>query len=157
MSSFLGAAGLGTYVIAEDDWRLDATWMSDLQREFIRVRTPFSYRNQYWPRAAFVGDMSTDFGVLEPDWRHSPDLTRGHNTRYGIIGVTRDVYGAPLGGVLVKLFRLSDDEKMDQIVSDPSGNYLVSTPWYPDPHYLVMYKQGSPDVFGSSPNTLIAG
>ena len=43
------------------------------------------------------------------------------------------------------------------VVSDPLGNFLVTTPYYPDQHYLVFYLTGSPDIFATTQNTLIAG
>ena len=105
-------------------------------------------------------DASGDEWCQAITWE-TPELIEpkggGSNSRFGVQGVTRDVWNAPLGGVLVKLFRTSDDLKVDQIVSDPDGNYLVSTPYYPDAHYIVEYKVGSPDVFGTSVNTLIGG
>lgn len=83
------------------------------------------------------------------------DLTGGAMYRFAISGVTRDVNGSPLGGVTVKMFRTSTDEMVGSVVSDPLGNYFVTSPYYPDTHYIVMYKAGFPDVFGTTVNTLI--
>ena len=93
--------------------------------------------------------------VRETGWWELPDITGGATYRFGVSGVTRDVYGSPLGGVTVKLYRSSTDEMVGSVVSDPSGNYFVTSPYYPDTHYLVMYKTGTPDVFGTSANTLV--
>lgn len=82
-----------------------------------------------------------------------PDLTGGNDTRYGISGVTRDVYNSPLTFCTVKLFRTVDDSLVYTAQSDGNGQYTVLTP-YTDNHYLVTYKVGPPDVFGSSPNNL---
>lgn len=83
-----------------------------------------------------------------------PEQPSGGSSRLGVLGVTRDQYGSPLGGVTVKLFRTLDDTKQDQVVSDPSGNFLLTSPFY-DAHYLVFYKAGFPDVTGASVNTII--
>jgi len=44
---------------------------------------------------------------------------------------------------------------IDSTISDPSGNFLVSTAYYPDTHYIVAHKTGSPDIDGVTPNTLV--
>jgi hypothetical protein len=149
MSLFVGAAR-PTTILTGNEWRLEPIFWSNEIRE-----GSLGYYSPWWPRPGFIGDLAVDVGLIEATWFELPEITRGTNTRYGIAGVTRDVYGSALGGVLVKLFLLSTDVKVDQIVSDPLGNFLVSTPFYPDDHYLVEYKAGSPDVFGSSVNTLI--
>jgi hypothetical protein len=127
----------------------------DIENDYVQCDPIFSYANGFWPRSGFAGDISVDLSTLESVWFEQPDMTSGANSRVGFQGVTRDVYNSPLGGVTCKLFRTSDDAKIDQIVSDPSGNYLLSSPYYPDAHFIVTYKTGSTDVFGSSVNTLI--
>lgn len=70
-------------------------------------------------------------------------------------GVSRDSAGNPLGGVTVKLFHTSDDSFVTSTISDGSGNwtlYNVSG----EPFYIVEYLAGAPDVFGTSPNNLVA-
>jgi hypothetical protein len=69
-----------------------------------------------------------------------------------IVGVSRDSTGAALGSCTIKVFRTADDVLVASTVSDGSGNWTA----YPDqegPYYFVEYKAGSPDVFGTSPNT----
>jgi hypothetical protein len=69
-----------------------------------------------------------------------------------IIGVSRDSTGVSLGSCTVKIFRTADDVCVASTVSDGSGNWTA----YPNqegPYYFVEYKAGSPDVFGTSPNT----
>ena len=75
--------------------------------------------------------------------------------RTSILGVTKDSAGAPLGSVTVQLFRTSDDTFQTEVVSTAAGNYVL----YPDvagPFYIVAYKAGSPDVAGTTVNTLEA-
>lgn len=159
MTSFIHASGGFSY-LGEDDWRLDSTWISDLERESIRVRSPFSFRNQYWPGSTgFIGDQATDFGVgvLETEYRRIPDLTRGRNSRYGFVGVSRDEFGSPLGQCVVTLFKTSDDSVVDRTMSDVYGAYVASTPFYPDTHWLKIKKTGSPDKQGVTIDTLIGG
>lgn len=69
-----------------------------------------------------------------------------------LIGVSRDAGGTPLGLCVVKVFRTLTDELVATTTSDGSGNWTV----YPNaigPYYIVEYKAGSPDVFGTSLNT----
>lgn len=113
----------------------------------------------YWPGN---GGLQTDAGGLYGDiqssvWWELPEKISGQSSRFGILGVTRDVYGSPLPGVTLKLFRSSDDTKVDQQTSLIDGTYLLTTPFYPDAHYVVAYKTGSPDVEGTTVNTLIGG
>ena len=69
-----------------------------------------------------------------------------------IVGVSRDSTGVALGDCTVKVFRTTDDVLVASTRSDGSGNWTA----YPNqegPYYYVEYKAGSPDVFGTSPNT----
>lgn len=69
-----------------------------------------------------------------------------------IVGVSRDATGAALGTCVVKVFRTEDDVLVASTTSDSSGNW-TAYPNQPGPYYFVEYKAGSPDVFGTSPNT----
>ena len=69
-----------------------------------------------------------------------------------IIGVSRNATGAALGTCVVKVFRTADDVLVASTTSDGSGNW-TAYPNQPGPYYFVEYKAGSPDVFGTSPNT----
>lgn len=76
---------------------------------------------------------------------------------FKIEGITRDSTGAILGSCVVHLFRTSDDVEIDQVNSDASGNFILTSGISPgQQHYIVAYKSGSPDVAGTSVNTLTA-
>jgi hypothetical protein len=72
---------------------------------------------------------------------------------YLVTGVTQDLNGNPLGGCTVKLFNTANDTVSQQVVSDGSGNYSFivdkTLKWY-----IVSYLAGSPDVAGTTVNTL---
>jgi hypothetical protein len=72
---------------------------------------------------------------------------------FTITGVTKDSSGAALGGCTVKLFNRATDAKEQETVSDGSGNYsfIVSRT---QTYYVVAYLPGSPDVAGTTLNTL---
>lgn len=79
----------------------------------------------------------------------SPDFA---TSAYAITGVTRDASGTPLGSVNVTMYLTGTDAVVARTVSDGSGSF--SFPATAGPYYLVFYKLGTPDVFGSSVNTL---
>ena len=71
-----------------------------------------------------------------------------------IIGVTRDSAGSPLGSVTVQAFLTATDAYVRETVSDAGGYYVLCTQFDGQTHYLVAYKTGSPDVAGTTVNTI---
>jgi hypothetical protein len=71
-----------------------------------------------------------------------------------ITGVTRNSTGVALGSCVVDLYRTENESWIANTTSDGSGNYsfqiLVGGPFF-----IVAYKAGGPDVFGTSVNTLV--
>lgn len=155
MSRFIGGA-MPTNLIAQNDLRMhDHIGECVYQEEWVDVFGVLTFQTDWWPGArGFFGDQGADMSCLYPPWAGQPYLTQGSYGRFGVRGVTRDAYGSRLGGVTVKLFRTADDSLQDSEVSDPEGNYLVTTP-YTDAHYLYIYKAGPPEMYGGSANTLI--
>jgi hypothetical protein len=128
-------------------------WSKEIEGEF---------RNLYWPgRGGLIGDSGageTGLGLPFGDAYSAggfepPEYTSGTRIRYVITGKSRDGNGSPMGTCIVKLFRTADDSLQDSTTSDGSGNFRVTTPWY-EVHYLNMYKAGSPDIYGTTPNTI---
>lgn len=118
-----------------------------------------SFRSPWWPCSGqLLGDGAADVPLLVDRPARWGDIwyASGANGRLAISGVTCDQYFSPVGGVTVKLFRTLDDSLQASVVSEPDGSYLVTTP-YSDAHYLVIYKSGTPDLFGTTVNTLVAG
>lgn len=159
MSQLVGQATPGWPVAATDERISAVFYFDDLRWTPVDDLETSTFANSYWPGSAgLLGAYSGDGPLLTPVWFNPPETTRGRNSRYGVVGVTRDEYGSVLGGCTVRLFRTSDNLLVDTTLSDAlSGRYLASTPYYPDAHYLVVYKTGVPDRYGTSPNTLIAG
>ena len=92
-------------------------------------------------------------GILQSGYRGAPFKSPSFSTQgYSISGVTRDSGGTPLGGVVVDLFLTADDTKIAATVSDGAGNFSFGAT--AGPYYLVAYKTGTPDVAGTSVNTL---
>lgn len=72
-----------------------------------------------------------------------------------ISGITRDSAGAALGNCVVNLFQTQGNVFVATTTSDASGNYSFSVPGNSSASFVVAYKAGSPDVSGTTLNTLI--
>ena len=72
-----------------------------------------------------------------------------------ITGITKDSTGATLGSCVVQLFRTVDEVFMSESISDGAGAYTL-TAIGSGPFFIVAYKAGSPDVAGTTVNTLSA-
>ena len=158
MSGFISATS-GVQRIEADDRRLMAPRYGQIGALFADVDImPGTFATEWWPArasAGLVGDLGVDVGILAGvRWGHY-DIAAGASSRFGFVGVTRDQWGTAIATCTVYLFRTSDNVLVDTTTSDPSGNFLLNTAFYPDTHYIVAHKSGSPDVDGVTPNTLI--
>jgi hypothetical protein len=109
-----------------------------------------------WPRSSFTGQDYTNMPMIwEPmhqawEWNI---LTTGVRVRKKVIGVTKDGSGVVLGGCTVQLFNTATGTLVDTQVSDSAGNYTLT-----DPNnvacFVVGYLPGSPDVAGTTVNTV---
>lgn len=157
MSGFIGMTALPPFVSGIQDLRLNRMDFQPKQVFADIWATPSaSFETAWWPKGGgFIGDLGSDVGLFEASWWGEYDQAAGAASRFGFIGVTRDANGSPVASCTVKLFRTSDDALLDTTVSDPLGNFLLNTAYYPDAHYMVAHKSGSPDVDGISQNNLI--
>lgn len=170
MSNFIGNLGNGDDTILRqtdlDDslgpwgWSREGSFFTWLR--VLMIGAP-SWDSGYWPGGSgLIGNQGTDWGMTGITgtatgglfWEQI-EITRGANGRFLVTGVSRDQYGSPIASCTVRLFHTSDNILQDTQTSDASGNFTVSTPYYPDTHYIVAYKSGSPDVEGTTVNTLI--
>lgn len=83
--------------------------------------------------------------IAQTDWAAS---------NRALIGVSRDSTGAILGGCVIDLFVSGSDQLIAATVSDVSGVFSFGNPGT-GPFYIVAYKAGSPDVAGTTVNTLL--
>ena len=86
--------------------------------------------------------------------RQSYQQTDWYASNTAITGVTRDSAGAVLSSAQVNLFLTGGDIWQAGQVSDASGNFSFKNPGT-GPFYIVAYKTGSPDVAGTTTNTLL--
>jgi hypothetical protein len=101
----------------------------------------------------FVGAMRVVFDVT----------TYFKPTRYTVSGVTRDSAGAALGDCSVEIYETVSGLLRGATVSDANGNYTFDVTGgeavdiYGNllTFFVVAYKAGAPDVFGTTVNTLV--
>lgn len=74
-----------------------------------------------------------------------------------IFGVTKDSAGAALASCTVKLFETLTDRYVESQVSGADGTYEFRSASLSTAYYVVAYKAGSPDVAGTTVNTLVGG
>ncbi len=117
-----------------------------------------------WPTARFsgggdvggsgympVGQGLGDSGMWEP---FSCD-GEGTQTKRFIRGTCVDASEVPVANATVQAFRTSDDFYAGEGVSLDDGTYYVGVEQALGvAHYLVAYKPGSPDIAGTTVNTL---
>lgn len=161
MSQFIGASRPVVILQANDMRLMSENYRQDLElSDFSLWGLPGGdFTSPWWPDSSIVDDQSNGMSgsILQFDtWGYFEEVG-GTISRYGVVGVTRDVNNSPISGVTVKLYRTSTDEVVSTQVSDAAGNFTVTTPYYPDAHYVVMYKTGTPDIFCTTVNTLIGG
>lgn len=160
MSQFLipQAAGLRINLLCPDTHSIRSpldTWNDGGRGPQVRPWSPglLFTMPRYMP-----GDLDVP---LEP-WRDNNDFDEMiYNTDWGgapgmlkIRGTTRDSSGNPLGNCIVQGFRTSDDLYVGEVTSDSAGYFELPTPYSGTNHYLLAYKAGSPDIAGSTVNTL---
>lgn len=75
--------------------------------------------------------------------------------RFSISGVTRDSAGTQLDACDVVLYESATDLPVARTVSGASGDYSITLGNNAGFFYVVAYKDGSPDVFGTTVDTLV--
>lgn len=147
-------AAIGTALFGANDWRLQPVnyrpvplWMPEETR---------------WPRSAIrsagltVAEAPLNAAPMVWDWDQylysAPLVGQRRNI---VTGVTYDSVGTILGSAVVKLYETASDAVMDTgVTSDPTTGVYVATSPTNTACYAVAYKTGSPDVEGTTANTL---
>lgn len=127
-----------------------------------RVQAPWE-DGMLWPSSRWVGSDAGGYGLFGQDaadfgrWAANAggafEETGGQQCRK-LVGTSRDASGAPLGSCVVRGYVTATNALAGTVTSDSSGYFALCT-YSTGAHYLVAYKAGSPDVAGSSVNTLI--
>lgn len=153
----LGAAAFTVGLARQNDERL-------LQRGTTTGAIGVEASPEPW-RAGLLRGRSFFFGPEEAmmltedcedvvlDWDSRPAAGGGAQRRK-IIGTTLDSGGSPLGNCIVQGFVTATDTFVFQVTSDTAGYFELPTQYVAAQHYLVAYKAGSPDIAGTTLNTL---
>jgi hypothetical protein len=161
-----------TYLISDptlSQW--DANCWTDADERLLwsmRPRPSFAETVWLWPATGFAGLNNNpgvdNVGNVGPRIEYARDVRwSGSHPPKTISGITRDNTGTPLPGVTVKAYRTSADapnalpadlQEGPAVVSAADGAYTICVP-NTDPHYLDGYLAGSPDVAGTTLNTLV--
>lgn len=164
MSAFLGqtgSGGLSAAVLQQSDDRAmpkHFRWDYDGGRDQLDAWAD----GMLWPRSRFggcdgsaatalFGNEAMTSGRYESD---SSDCCGGAQVKK-LIGTTLDSTGAALGSCVVSGFVTSTNVCVGSVTSDTAGYYELPTTYAGVAHRIDAYKAGSPDVAGSTVNTLI--
>jgi hypothetical protein len=161
MSGFLGqggTGGLGAQLLQQSDDRVMPSWY---QWDYAGTRSQSAPWDdgRLWTSSR-MGLGGAD-GYLGKDFSNTGKYAteaEGFEFNGGaqvkkIVGTTRDSAGNPLGSCIVQGFLTATDTFVGQMTSDSGGYFELPTP-YTGAHYVVAYKAGSPDVAGTTVNTL---
>jgi hypothetical protein len=120
-------------------------------------------RGGLWPsRSGFCGDPATgeivistqdlgfSNGSFEP-WRANAGGSQ--NLKF-VMGQCLDSDSNPIASAIVEVFLSSDSSWQRETIADENGYYEAGTDKTGAAHYLVAYKAGSPDIAGTTVNTL---
>ena len=118
----------------------------------------------YWPaQTGFYSDPASYVGLLDHDsWsqgrsKYQPFSRVGFGTAFRkvIMGRAVNAVGVGVSGAVIDAFLTADDTKVSTTTADANGYYEIGTPNPGVAHYIVAYRAGSPDIAGTSVNTLI--
>ena len=106
-----------------------------------------------WPPPLFFGDPAGQSVFRGASWGNKLAPWRGSTNWKRITGITKDINDAVVGGATVKVYRTFDDSLLGTTVSAADGAYEIGVSDLFN-CYLVAYKAGSPDIAGTTVNTV---
>ena len=99
---------------------------------------------------SLFGQDCADFDAWSP-WQRA---MRGNGALKFIMGVCKDSNGATVSGAVVQGFLTATDTFVRETTCGSLGEYELGTEYPSTNHYLVAYRAGSPDIAGTTVNTL---
>lgn len=122
------------------------------------------WANEWWPTCGAVIGCGTSADCLYVPLGPSQGMQSlsgwysGANGRFGFAGIARDYNGAVLAGATVRCYRTSDGLPVsDPVTTDANGYFLITTPYYPDQHFLTVHKTSGGLYGGASFDNLQGG
>jgi hypothetical protein len=80
----------------------------------------------------------------------------GTQSRNFLRGTCKDSVGTPVANAIVQAFVTATDAFVGEVQGNNDGTYMLGVEQAKTtPHYLVAYKAGSPDIAGTTVNTLL--
>lgn len=80
----------------------------------------------------------------------------GSQSKNFLRGTCKDSGGTPVAGAIVQAFVTATDAFAGEVQGNTDGTYTLGVEQSKaTPHYLVAYKVGSPDIAGTTVNTLL--
>jgi hypothetical protein len=118
------------------------------------------FAENLWPRSRFQGmDGGINFIPVSFEQRK---LNAWHERKgtiytllYKIAGQCKDPNDVAYPNCTVVLFRSSDHLRVDSVVADADGYFLLYTPYITEAHYCIAYDPLESAVAGVTVNTLI--
>lgn len=113
-----------------------------------------------WPRSRYSGAemslamLSENSGTMGRWGVELDDRAGGGAQAKKVIGLTLDSVGAVCANAIVQGFVTATDAYVGEVTSDTGGYYELPTT-NAGAHYLVAYKAGSPDIAGTTVNTIV--
>lgn len=159
MSRFSTAAQSTAGVVHASDERnrrVDMRWNSSgeavVQNQFLPgVR--WSGARMTGGGSGMGGPFNDDMAGARAAW--GVELRQSGGQQHKVItGTTRDSTSATLANCIVQGFVTDTDAYVGEATSDNAGDYRLPTR-ETGAHYLVAYKAGSPDVMGTTVNTIV--
>lgn len=151
------------------------TSVLDEERTRLSDRVDFDYRRRGrvaqvdpfrwvtpWPASRICsGDAAVPLGIcgqvdMDTGWAiRWIKRCRGNGAVKFIMGQCKDAGGNAVGGAVVQGFLTATDAFVTETACDDKGYYELGTPNRGVSHYLVAYRAGSPDIAGTTVNTLV--
>lgn len=149
-----------------DSMRPTTLYESD-RRAYLLDRQDRGFQQQWadgmlWSSSRGVGQglagpLGTDASNYSGHWGVRMPQNSGNSTRLRITGVTRGAGGAAIGGVTVQAVAADGSSAGDRVTSDAAGFYeaTVQNPPTGQQYKVDAYLVGSPDIAGTTVNTLV--
>ena len=155
-----GGPSPGGNILFHTDERTNAPWYGWDGQDSVPYTDDF-----LWPRSLIFGangSLTGDCTMLDgmrPLWDFDSfvnDKIAGQGVRLmSVSGTTRNATGGVLGGCNVKLFQTGTDLELGTTISNATTGAFTITSYVDNVTcYLVAYLPGSPDVAGTTVNTL---
>jgi hypothetical protein len=106
------------------------------------------------PQAPVSAWGAVDAGCGHGDWEPLSGHGAGMQHTKFIRGRCVDESSNGVSGAVVQGFLTAADQYVGETTADASGNYELGTPNPGAAHYIVAYRAGSPDIAGTTVNTL---